>query len=271
MLAHTPVSAAAYVGRLAPSPTGFLHAGHARTFGVAAARARAAGGRLWLRIDDLDRARCRPEFGAAAEEDLRWLGLEWSGAPHVQSTRVEVYRETLRHLHAAGLIYPCDRSRKELAAAAASAPHEGPGEEGAEPLYPRVWRPAVGADLPPLVGAQWQRNWRLRVPDDVELNFQDGALGTRRAVAGVDFGDFLVWRRDDLPSYQLATVADDIALGVTEVVRGEDLVKSTFRQVLLFRALGAPAPAWWHCPLVRDAEGVRLAKRHDARNARTRS
>lgn len=256
-----PTPNSPYVGRLAPSPTGLLHLGHARTFATAAARARAAGGRLLLRIDDLDTARCRPEFTAAALADLAWLGLRWEEPVIVQSARLDRYRAALARLHAAGLIFPCHRSRKDLAGAL-SAPHEATPDD--EPLYPAAWRPPASAALPPLDATGLATNWRFRVPDDRDLTFHDGALGPQTARAGRDFGDFLVWRKDGLPSYQLACAVDDAEFGITEVVRGADLVRSTFRQLLLFEAFDAPAPAFYHAPLLTDADGVRLAKRHAA-------
>lgn len=255
----------AYRGRLAPSPTGFLHLGHARTFWTAQARARAAGGTLLLRIDDLDQARCRAEFVAAMLEDLRWFGLSWQEPVVTQSARRRLHRAALARLHAGGWIYPCHRSRQDVRAAA-GAPHDG--DEADEPLYPPEFRPSADAALPPLADPV-SVNWRFRVPDGETLTFVDGRLGPRQAVAGRDFGDFLVWRKDDTPSYQLASVVDDADLGITEVVRGADLVKSTFRQLLLFRALGHAAPAWFHGPLFTDESGARLAKRHDALSLRT--
>lgn len=262
-----------YRGRLAPSPTGYLHLGHARTFHTAAVRARAASGTLVLRNDDLDRARCRPEFAAAQLEDLRWLGLSWSegpdvGGPHApydQSARLSFYRAALVRLHAAGWLFPCTRSRRDVLEAA-GAPHEGGPDD--EPVYPAAFRPAPDTPPPPLEFPATV-NWRFRVPDGQLLRFVDGALGPQEAVAGRDFGDFVVWRKDDTPSYQLACAVDDDTMGITEVVRGADLVRSTFRQLLLFAALGRPAPAYYHCPLVTDAQGVRLAKRHDALALRT--
>lgn len=254
-----------YIGRLAPSPTGFLHLGHAQTFWTAQQRSESQGGTLLLRNDDLDRARCRPEFVTAMIEDLRWFGFRWQEPMISQSARLALYRAALTRLHALGCIYPDYRSRKDVLAAA-SAPHEG--DEHDEPLFPPEFRPPTVAPLPPLT-APPMTNWRFRVPDGETLVFTDGHFGPQTAVAGRDFGDFLVWRKDDLPSYQLATVVDDVAMGITEVVRGADLLKSTFRQLLLFRALGAMPPAFFHCPLVRDEQGVRLAKRHDALALRT--
>jgi glutamyl-tRNA synthetase len=168
-------------------------------------------------------------------------------------------------LHAGGWIFPCTRSRRDVLEAA-GAPHEGGDED--EPVYPRAFRPARGTDLPPLEQPVTV-NWRFRVPDDVTVKFKDASCGAQQAVSGRDFGDFLVWRKDDLPSYQLATVVDDLEYGITEVVRGADLIKSTFRQLLLFRVFGRTPPAFYHAPLLRDEHGVRLAKRHDALALRT--
>jgi glutamyl-tRNA synthetase len=262
-----------YRGRLAPSPTGHLHLGHARTFWIAAERARAAGGTLILRNDDLDRARCKPEFTQAALEDLRWLGLDWTegpdvGGPHApyhQSERLPLYRAAMGRLHDAGLIFPCTRSRRDVLEAA-GAPHEGGPDD--EPLYPREFRPDPALPLPAL-GERITTNWRFRVPDGRRIHFMDSACGPQEAECGRDFGDFLVWRKDDTPSYQLACAVDDALMGITEVVRGEDLIRSTFRQLLLLEALGHTAPAYHHCPLLRDAQGIRLAKRHDALSLRT--
>jgi glutamyl/glutaminyl-tRNA synthetase len=264
-----------YRGRLAPSPTGHLHLGHARTFWVAAERARTAGGALVLRNDDLDSTRFRLDFVGAMLEDLRWLGFTWHEgpdiggpfAPYNQSERLPIYRAVLEKLHAARLIFPCTHSRRDVLEAI-GAPHEGVGAEHDEPVYPLQFRPAADAPLPPL-GAKITVNWRLRVPDGEELVFRDGRFGEQRSVAGRDFGDFLVWRKDDVPSYQLACAVDDAAMGITEVVRGADLIKSTFRQLLIFRALGRTPPAFYHCPLMNDEHGVRLAKRHDALSLRT--
>jgi glutamyl/glutaminyl-tRNA synthetase len=259
-----------YRGRLAPSPTGLLHLGHARTFWIAARRARSAGGTLFLRNDDLDRARCRPEFVTAMQEDLRWLGLTWTEPMVSQSERVGLYRIALARLHAARLIFPCTRSRRDVLEAVA-APHEAPGVTDDEPVYPKAFRPPLDTPLPALPphDEPITTNWRFRVPDDMEITFIDQFAGEQHAVAGRDFGDFLVWRKDDLPSYQLATTVDDAELAITEVVRGADLIKSTFRQLLLFRALGWKAPQFYHAPLMHDDSGERLAKRHDALALRT--
>ena len=258
-----------YRGRIAPSPTGYLHVGHAITFWIAQERARAAGGELVLRIEDLDPDRCRPEFRDAIIEDLQWFGIGWDAgpdvggphAPYVQSERVENYRKGWDELRKRGFIYPCSCSRRDVLAAA-GAPHG----DADEPLYPGTCRPAPGvvvqADEP--LGA----NWRFRVPDGETLEFTDGRLGRQTAVAGREFGDFVIWRRDDVPSYQLAVVVDDAAMGVTEVVRGADLLVSTFRQLLIYRALGREAPSFYHTALVTDTTGRRLAKRDAALSLR---
>ncbi len=258
-------------GRLAPSPTGHLHLGHARTFWIAQERARAHDGTLILRNDDLDRARCKPEFVAAMYEDLKWFGLEWSEgpdcggpfAPYSQSERTAHYRAGLAQLQRDGFIYPCTCSRKDIAAAA-RAPH---AEDDDEPLYPGTCRNKSLATLNP--SHSTRISWRFRVPDGEAISFVDENLGAQRFVAGKDFGDFVVWRPDDVPAYQLACVVDDAAMLITEVVRGADLLKSTARQLLLYRALNLTPPQFYHCELMTDASGQRLAKRHDALSLRT--
>jgi glutamyl/glutaminyl-tRNA synthetase len=308
-----------YRGRLAPSPTGYLHLGHARTFWTAFERARAAGGTLAMRMEDLDPDRSRAEYAEAAIEDLHWLGIHWQEgpgssrpdqggpfAPYAQSKRRAIYLDAWRKLWRGGFLFPCRCSRKDLEAALA-APHEShaPGAFGArnngklepgelepgelpplddEPVYPGTCRPAAPQlesgrafagnpprpleDLASGIEEPGSINWRFRVPDGEAIEFVDENLGAQRFVAGVDFGDFVVWRRDGLPSYQLACVAYDAAMKITEVVRGEDLLKSTARQILLYRALELAVPHWFHCRLVLDAQGRRLAKRCDALSLR---
>lgn len=258
-----------YCGRLAPTPTGHLHLGHARTFWVAWRRARDAGGLLFYRDEDLDPHRCRPEFARGAETDLRWLGLDWDAGPDRPGPH-SPYRQSLRHargdylaawarLRDLGLIYPCARSRRDVASAIL-APHED--GEPAEPLFPSAFRPpeGTGRDCPE-PGAV---NWRFRVPDGEGIRFLDRVHGPQERLAGIDFGDFLIWRKDGFPAYELAVVVDDLAMGITEIVRGADLLTSTARQLLLYRALQAPPPAFFHCPLVCGPDGRRLAKRHHA-------
>lgn len=235
---------------------------------MAAQRAIKHGGTLVLRNEDLDPQRSRPEFVEAMIEDLRWLGIRWSEgpdcggpyAPYSQSERRDCYLEAWRRLRDGGFIYPCTCSRKDLSQAATA-----PNDNDDEPVYPGRCRARTDA-------AQFVEpagvNWRLRVGAGEEIAFDDLNLGGQRYVAGRDFGDFLAWRRDDVPAYQLAVVVDDAAMRITEVVRGADLLKSTARQRLLIRALEYPAPEYFHCELVRDASGMRLAKRHDGLSIR---
>ena len=257
-----------YRGRLAPSPTGLLHLGHARTFWIAQERADAANGQLLLRVEDLDQARCRPEYTEAMYEDLRWFGFRWTEgpdlggphAPYLQSEREKVYHAAFERLRTAGLIYPCTCSRQDVLRAL-SAPHAGEDE----PVYPGTCRSRT--DQPtsaPRAGV----SWRFRVPEGRAIQWTDLRMGPQSSVAGTAFGDFLIWRKDDLPSYQLAVAVDDAAMGISEVVRGADLITSTARQLLLFDALEAAPPAFYHCPLVTDERGVRLAKRDRATSLR---
>jgi glutamyl-tRNA synthetase len=258
-----------YRGRIAPSPTGFLHLGHARTFWVAHQRARTAGGKLVFRNEDLDVRRCKAQFVTAMYEDLRWLGLDWDegpdmggpAGPYVQSQRREFYLAAWRKLRDAGSIYPCTCSRKDLERAL-QAPHE----DDDEVPYPGTCRGKM------TTASGWKSpagvSWRFKVPDGQAIVFDDRYFGRQEFVVGRDFADFLVWRRDDVPAYQLAVAVDDTAMQITEVVRGADLLKSTARQLLLLEALRCPAPGYFHCPLLRDENDQRLAKRHDALSLR---
>ncbi len=286
-LPPSPVSG--YRGRLAPSPTGYLHVGHARTFWTAWQRTREASGTLVMRMEDLDAERSRSQYAEAALEDLRWLGIRWhegpdKGGPHApyaQSKRRSLYLLAWRRLLRRGYLFPCRCSRKDLEAAL-GAPHEGTAESGNEkleplddePVYPGTCRGNLGhtPQLPGPTTSEMEMpdgfNWRFRVRDGEIVAFEDANLGLQTFEAGKDFGDFVVWRRDGSPSYQLACVADDSAMGITEVVRGADLLKSTARQILLYRALGFEPPAWFHCKLVVDHNGRRLAKRHDSLSLR---
>ena len=249
-----------YRGRLAPTPSGLLHAGHARTFLAAWRRAREESGTLVFRLEDIDRERCRPEFEVAAREDLAWLGIDWDEGggregdfgPYRQSDRGELHRQVWLQLIRDGWVYPADFSRKEILR------HQPRRESDGGILFPDALREAhesgQTAEPNPAI------NWRFRVPDGEIIEFEDGEKGRQSYVAGKDFGDFLVWRKAGGPSYELAVVADDIAMKITEVVRGEDLLLSTARQLLLYRALGALAPGFRHVPLVCDRAGVRLSK-----------
>jgi len=221
-----------------------------------------------MRNEDLDPQRSKPEFARAMFEDLRWLGIQWQEgpdvggpyAPYEQSCRRALYLEAWRRLVEAQVVYPCRCSRKDLTRSA-QAPHD----EDDEPVYPGTCRPQGRITAPESPAGM---NWRFRVPDGVEISFEDGHFGPRSYRAGRDFGDFLVWRRDDVPAYQLAVVVDDAAMRITEVVRGVDLLRSTARQLLLYRALRLTPPVWYHCPLVTDEQGQRLAKRHDSLSLR---
>jgi glutamyl-tRNA synthetase len=260
------MSSLAYRGRIAPSPTGHLHLGHARTFWTAQERAQARKGVLILRNEDLDPARSKSEFVHATIEDLKWFGFVWQEgpdiggpfAPYNQSERFHLYRAALEQLREGGFIYPCTCSRKDIQQAA-QAPHAGDDEL----IYPGTCLANLTSNVP-----GQKCSWRFRVPDGEAINFVDGALGPQSFVAGRDFGDFVLWRPDDVPSYQLAVVVDDTAMQITEVVRGADLLVSTARQLLLYRALGLTAPDFFHCPLMLDDHGERLAKRHEALSLR---
>jgi glutamyl-tRNA synthetase len=275
-----------YSGRLAPSPTGLLHLGHARTFCTAFERARAANGTLWLRNEDLDPQRSREEFSIAMKEDLRWLGITWDCELR-QSDRLPLYRSALEQLLAAGLAYPCTCSRRDLAQSIA-APHD----EDDEPIYNGYCRPAslnghpersaqreVEGSASPEAPQSFtlNTNYRFRIPASEPVTFTDLRAGPQSFTPGIDFGDFIIWRKAlrqepgdiGLPSYQLACVVDDAEMGITEVVRGRDLLKSTARQILLQRALALPTPNYFHCDLMRDENGLRLAKRHDALSIRS--
>jgi glutamyl-tRNA synthetase len=268
-----------YRGRLAPSPTGLLHLGHARTFWVAQERTRAKGGTLILRNEDIDSTRFKLEFVSQMIEDLRWFGFEWQEgpdcggpfAPYNQSERFHFYRAALEKLQAGGFIYPCTCSRKDIRDAA-RAPH---ADDDSEPIYPGTCRQNRKSETPinrehaTKVGVVNRKfSWRFRVPDGETIAFTDGNAGEQKFVAGTDFGDFVVWRHDDVPAYQLACAVDDAAMGITEVVRGADLLLSTARQLLVYRGLGLTPPGFFHCVLMLDANGRRLAKRHDALSLR---
>ncbi|HWP67371.1 MAG TPA: tRNA glutamyl-Q(34) synthetase GluQRS [Candidatus Limnocylindria bacterium] len=250
---------AAYRGRFAPSPTGDLHLGSAAAALVAWLRARAAGGTFVVRVEDIDRPRVVPGAEARQLDELRWLGLDWDegpdvGGPHApyrQSKRSERYVAALELLEARGLLFRCDCSRSEIARVA-SAPHAG--EDG--PRYPGTCRRFGMQERP------WRRAPAVRVvlpPGPVTV--YDAWQGAFVQDPAATVGDVVLRRGDGVWSYQLACVVDDLAMGITEVVRGHDLLASAPRQVLLARALGGTPPAFAHLPLVVSSDGTRLAKR----------
>jgi glutamyl-tRNA synthetase len=246
------------VGRLAPSPTGYLHLGHARSFLLAWWHARSRGGRIVLRLEDLDVERVKPGMIEATLEDLRWLGLDWDGDPYVQSSGVAGIDATAKTLLDRGLAYPCVCTRGEILAAA-SAPHDGDNL----PIYPGTCRGKYATLEEAERAAGRPAALRFRVPDKI-VRIEDGLQGVHEYDARKLIGDFPISRRMGLPAYQLAVVVDDARQGVTEIVRGADLLESSARQWLLQDALGLPHPRWWHVPLVTDENGRRLAKRSDA-------
>lgn len=247
-------------GRYAPSPSGYLHIGNAFTALMAWLQTRQAGGVFVLRMEDIDAARCRPEYAKAIMDDLRWLGLDWdegpdTGGPHgpyVQSERISLYSAALRRLQDVGKLYPCTCTRAQLKAIA-SAPH-GIGSEG--PSYPGICR-GKRLDAATLTD---RYALRFMLPDE-PVAFLDGVFGERVFPAGSG-GDFVVKRSDSLFAYQLAVAVDDAEMGITDVLRGEDLLDSTPRQIFLLRALGHPVPRYAHVPLLVGEDGHRLAKRH---------
>lgn len=261
------------VGRLAPSPTGAQHLGNARTYLLAWLSARAAAGRVLLRIEDIDSPRVKPWATEQAIADLRWLGLDWdegpdiggSQAPYIQTQRTERYEAALQQLIQLDLAYPCTCTRRDVESAA-SAPHEA--------SLTAAWT----ADLQPLDGpiysghcSAWHIGdplpepgtfcWRFRAPDRL-LKMEDRLGGTVELNPARQLGDFPLTRKSGQAAYQLAVVVDDASMGVTEVVRGDDLLPSVFRQLPLIEALGLPRPNYIHVPLVRGPDGRRLAKRH---------
>jgi glutamyl-tRNA synthetase len=242
------------VGRLAPSPTGALHLGNARTFLLAWLSVRARGGRILLRVEDIDGPRVKPGATAATVADLRWLGLDWDGDAVLQSSRLTDYAAAVARLLAAGRVYPCVCTRSEIEDAA-SAPHES-ADDG--PVYPGTCRGRFASIEAACVETGREPALRFRVDEDA-VPFEDAFRGLQH---GRIAGDFVVQKRDGGPSYQLAVVVDDAEQGVTDVVRADDLLPSTPRQLLLYEALGLPAPRFCHVPLVVGEDGLRLAKRH---------
>ena len=253
-----------YIGRLAPSPTGALHLGNVRTFMVAWLRARQAGGKLILRTEDLDHPKHKAGAAAQAIEDLRWLGFDWD-EEHVQSSRTELYAAAIRKLCDKGLAYPCVCSRRDVEAAQ-SAPHDGDQLHYPGTCRDRfaAWKDALAYLNHDLQGGGLQRLpcWRVRVPEGSVISFEDVFAGRYSMDVGARLGDFPLARDENGAGYALAVVVDDADMGVTEVVRGDDLLPATPQQILLYRALRLQPPDFFHVPLVVGADGRRLAKRH---------
>ena len=246
---------AEYVGRLAPSPTGALHLGNVRTFMIAWLRARQAAGRLILRIEDLDHPRHKPGAEAQAITDLRWLGFDWD-EEFVQSERRGLYAAALARLRAQGLAYPCACSRRDVETAQ-SAPHAGD-----QLHYPGTCRGRFVSWAEAASAAGRTPCWRFRTPEGARVAFEDGFAGRYEMDVAATLGDFPLARDEDGGGYAIAVTVDDASMGVTEVVRGDDLLPATPQQLLLYRALGLTPPSFFHVPLVVGPDGRRLAKRH---------
>ena len=242
------------VGRFAPSPSGRMHLGNVFSAMLAWLSVRASGGELVLRIEDLDPDRCRPEYAAQLKDDLLWLGLDWDREQTPQSLRSSVYAARFAELQAVGLVYPCYCSRADLHAAA--APHASDGRV----LYAGTCRNLTEAQRAEKTKAP---AWRLTVPDR-DYGFRDGLQGDFSENLARDCGDFIIRRADGVYAYQLAVVVDDADGGITQVVRGRDLLESTPRQLYLYELLGKESPAFYHVPLLLAPDGRRLSKRERA-------
>ena len=261
LMPDPPQDCSLVVGRLAPSPTGGLHLGHARTFLVAWLAARSVGGKVLLRVEDLDGSRSRAEAKDGAFVDLRWLGLDWDegpdiggpSGPYTQSERLETYKGVLDQLKQADLVYPCTCTRADILKAA-SAPHSE--DEGL--VYPGTCAGRTALDALTLGDRPFA--WRFRVPPE-PVAWNDLFRGPMSIEAARLGGDFVVARSPAGMSYQLAVVTDDALMGINQVIRGDDLVPSTPRQILLYRSLGWAPPQFGHIPLTVGPDGRRLAKR----------
>ncbi len=266
LMQHPPLPC----GRLAPSPTGYIHLGNAWAFLLAWLAARSQGGQILLRIEDIDPQRSRPDYAAALLEDLHWLGLDWDHGPdtggpcgpYVQSRRVKIYESTLTRLEQAGLTYPCFCTRKELRQLAA-APHV----DDAGAPYPGTCRHLSLQQIQVMLRSGRKACVRLRCPAHA-ISFADAVMGPQNFLLSQCGGDFALRRSDGVVAYQLAVAVDDALMGVTQVVRGRDILPSTPRQIALLDLLGYGAPSYAHVPLLLDAEGERLAKRHNSLSLR---
>lgn len=237
-----------YRGRIAPSPTGYLHQGHASTFKIAQKRAKANNGILILRNEDLDPDRCKLEYATAIFEDLQLIGINWDEGPFNQSDRISLYLKIWEQLKNSDHIYPCPLSRKQI--------EENATLPSSPPQNFSFTHFTAPGDI----------NWRFRVPKNQIISFTDANYGPQSFTSGLDFEDFIIWRRDGIPSYELAVVVDDYDMKITEVVRGADLLLSTARQLLLYSALNWTPPNFYHCPLIYDENGQPLSKRNRSKS-----
>ena len=250
-------------GRYAPSPTGRLHFGNLRTAMVAWLQAKLNQGDFILRIDDLDQPRNKAGSVEQIVDDLQWLGISWDEGPYLQSQRTDYYQAAFSQLRESSLVYPCGCSRKDIAMAI-SAPNYGQTIH----VYPGTCRPEKISDLSVQdegenIDSDTLRSWRYQVPDQ-ELRFEDRVSGLQRLYLPDTVGDFVVKRKDGLFAYQLASIVDDYTMGVSDVVRGNDLLDSTVRQLALADSLGYARPRFWHLPLLHDQQGERMSKRGHA-------
>lgn len=263
------------VERFAPSPTGLLHLGHAYSAALGWSAAHAAGGQFLLRMEDLDQSRCRPEFYAAIEEDLRWLGLTWNGTVLCQSTRMDAYNQAIARLDELGVIFGCTCTRKDLRAAA-SAPQDGADQDDLETVYPGTCRNSIIAEGTPralrlnmeraidLCGGASGVSQLTFVSLGSEIPERELALCAEKLINRI--GDVVLSRKDGVPAYHLAVVVDDAHQRVSHVTRGEDLLEVTSVHRILQHLLNLPVPRYFHHKLIRDEAGKRLAKRDDARS-----
>lgn len=250
---------------MAPTPSGLLHMGHARTFKTAWERARECGGKIILRIEDIDFERCKKEYAAASARDLKAIGLDWDEgpdvggefAPYTQSERMAYYWACMEKLIEKRLAYPCSASRAQIKKESKKFAPETDGCER-EAIFPECLR-NESWDISDIKNPK-EINWRFKVPDGRTVEFADNNFGPQAFTAGKDFGDFLVWRKIGTPSYELAVAADDAAMRITEVVRGRDLLVSTARQILLYEAFGFEIPEFFHCGLLLDESGAKISK-----------